>query len=140
MAIALNPYLNFAGTAREALEFYRSVFGGEVSLSTFAEGMGSEDPAERDLVMHGHLDIGGGLTFMASDAPPRMGHDGIAGFAMSLSGTAEDAERLRGWFEGLADGGTVTQPLETAPWGDSFGMCTDRFGTSWMVNISGAAA
>ena len=141
MAVALNPYLMFPGTAREAMEFYRSVFGGELSLQTFAEGTGSDDPAQKDLVMHGHLDVGGGTTFMGSDAASGGGAGAAPPSAtLALSGSAEDGERLSAWFAGLAEGGTVTEPLVTAPWGDTFGMCTDRFGTSWMVNIGAAAA
>lgn len=139
MSVALNPYLSFRGSAREAMEFYRTVLGGELTLSTFGEGMGSDDPAEKDLVMHGHLAAEGGLTFMGSDVPPRMEFGGQSGVALSLSGTAEDEARLRGCFDALADGGTVEQPLVAAPWGASFGMLTDRFGTSWMVNIEGAS-
>jgi PhnB protein len=140
MAIALNPYLQFPGTAREAMEFYRSVFGGELSLQTFAEGMGSDDPAQKDLIMHGHLDVGGGTTFMGSDGASG-GSDGAPppGATLALSGEAEDSTRLSAWFAALSEGGSVTEPLVTAPWGDVFGTCTDRFGTNWMVNIAGSA-
>ncbi len=140
MAIALNPYLQFPGTAREAMEFYRSVFGGELSLQTFAEGMGSDDPAQKDLIMHGHLDVGGGTTFMGSDGASG-GSDGAPppGATLALSGEAEDSTRLSAWFAALSEGGSVTEPLVTAPWGDVFGTCTDRFGTNWMVNIAVSA-
>ncbi len=117
------------------MESYRSVFGGQLDLATFADSGTAEDPAEADLVMHGHLDAGGGLTFMGSDAPQRTGLTGQSGVAVALSGGAEDEPRLRGWFEDLAAGGTITQPLTAAPWGGGFGMLTDRFGTAWMVNI-----
>nr|WP_229791831.1 VOC family protein [Micromonospora fulviviridis] len=70
---------------------------------------------------------------MASDTPPGMEFTPGTTMAVSLSG--DDADDLRRWWEQLADGGTVTMPLEKQMWGDEFGMCVDRFGTSWMVDI-----
>ena len=137
MSVQLNPYLNFRDNAREALEFYHSVFGGSLTMSTFKESSASQDPAEDDLIMHGQIEGDHGVVLMCSDTPPRMGINGHEGFSVSLSG--DDESVLRGWFEKLADGGTTTMPLNKAPWGDSFGMCVDRFGISWLVNISGAA-
>ncbi|WP_136518269.1 VOC family protein [Cellulomonas sp.] len=135
MAITLNPYLGFRGQAREALEFYASVLGGTPVISTFAESGVAE---AGDGVMHGQLDVPGGLTLMASDAPPEMQVPSESSVAVSLSGGPEDADTLRRWYEGLSAGGTNVLPLERAPWGDEFGMFTDRFGTNWMVNIAGA--
>ena len=137
MTVQLTPYLSFRDTARQAMEFYRTVFGGELTLSTFGDFHASEDPAEQHKIMHGQLDAGPGLVFMGSDTPNGMDFDGQHGVAVSLSGGPEDAERLRGYFEALSSSGKVTLPLEQAPWGDSFGMCVDGFGTSWMVNIGG---
>lgn len=137
MAIVLNPYLGFRGQAREALEFYASVLGGEPRISTFAE---SGMPEAGDGVMHGQLDIPGGLTLMASDAPPEMQVPGDSSVTVSLSGGPEDAETLHRWYEGLSAGGSNVMPLDKAPWGDEFGMFTDRFGTHWMVNIASAQA
>ncbi len=136
MSVQLNPYLNFRDNAREALEFYHSVFGGSLNMSTFKEFNASQDPAEDDLIMHGQIEGDHGVVLMCSDTPPRMGYNGHEGFSVSLSG--DDEPVLRGWFEKLADGGTITTPLNKAPWGDSFGMCVDRFGIDWLVNISGA--
>ena len=138
MVTRLNPYLSFRDNAREAIEFYHSVFGGELTISTFGEMQGSQDPAEADKVMHSMLVTEGGLTLMASDTPSRMEYTPGNNYSVSLSG--EDDGELRGYWEKLSDGGTVTMPLEKAPWGDSFGMCADRFGVSWLVNISGAEA
>jgi PhnB protein len=134
MATKLNPYLNFRDTARAAMEFYHGVFGGELTLSTFGEMHASEDPAEADKVMHAALEIPGGLTLMASDLPNSMPYSEPAGFSISLSG--DDEAELSRWFQQLADGGSVAMALEKAPWGDMFGMCTDRFGISWLVNVS----
>jgi len=135
MSVQLNPYLSFRDNAREALAFYHSVFGGELQISTFKEFQAAQDPSEDDLVMHGQLEGEHGVVFMASDTPGRMEYRPGSNFSMSLSG--DDETLLRGWFDKLADGGTVTMPLEKAMWGDIFGMCTDRFGVSWLVNVSG---
>lgn len=140
MAVQLNPYLNFRDNARQAMEFYRSVFGGELQLSTFADFQASQDPAEEHMIMHGQLTTPEGLVLMGADTPQRMGYVPAAGFSVSLSGAPEDEERLRSCWDALSEGGTVQEPLAAAPWGDLFGMCTDRFGTSWLVNIGAAPA
>ncbi|MEU4643755.1 VOC family protein [Micromonospora sp. NPDC023814] len=132
MASRLNPYISFPGTAREAMEFYQRVFGGSLSMSTFGE-FGTDDPALTDKIMHAMLETDRGYTLMASDTAPGMEHDPGNNVAVSLSG--DDADELRGYWEKLADGGTVTMPLEKQMWGDEFGMCVDRFGTRWMVDI-----
>jgi len=134
MQTKLNPYISFKNNTREAMNFYNSVFGGKLSLSTFKEFNGSEDPSEDDLIMHSALETQNGMTLMASDTPNRMEYRPGTNFSVSLSGDNE--EELSGYFHGLSDGGTVTMPLTKAPWGDSFGMCTDKFGVNWMVNIS----
>jgi PhnB protein len=138
MPVTLNPYLNFRDNAREAMEFYHSVFGGELTVSTFADFQSAEDPSENDLVMHGQLDGANGLTLMGADTPKRMDYNPPAGFSVSLSG--DDDAMLRGYWDKLLEGGTVVQPLEVAPWGDAFGMLVDRYGVSWLVNITGTAA
>jgi PhnB protein len=137
MATTLNPYLNFRDGTREVMEFYASVFGGELTLSTFAEngGMGV-DESEQGKVMHSQLRTRGGMTLMAADVPSSM--EVSANGTVSLSG--DDEAELRGYWDGLVEGGSVTVPLEKAPWGDSFGMCTDRFGVDWMVNIAGGGS
>ena len=137
MAITLNPYLNFRGNAREAMEFYESVFGGKLNISTFADFHAASDPSENDLVMHADLEGPEGIRFMAADTPIKMEYRPGTNFSMSLSG--DDEAELRGYFEKLAEGGSVTMPLEKAPWGDIFGMCTDRFGISWLVNVAASA-
>jgi PhnB protein len=135
MSTTLNPYINFRDKAREAMDFYQSVFGGEVTRSTFADFRASDDPAEQDKIMHSMLTTPGGLVLMAADVPNRMEYKPGNNFSVSLSG--EDEAELRGYWEKLSGGGTVSMPLGPAPWGDIFGMCTDRFGVNWLVNISG---
>lgn len=136
MAVRLNPYINFRDNTREAMEFYRSVFGGELTLSTFAELHASEDPAEQDKIMHSMLEAENGLVLMAADTPNSMEYTPAAGMSISLSGDEEAV--LRGCWDKLSEGGTVLMPLERAPWGDTFGMCIDKFGISWLVNITQA--
>ena len=138
MQVSLNPYLNFRDNTRQAMEFYHSIFGGTLNAQTFQDLHASQDPAEDNLVMHAELKGDNGIVFMAADTPPRMEYKPGANFSMSLSGDNEAA--LRGYFEKLAEGGTITMPLEKAIWGDTFGMCTDKFGVAWLVNISGNAA
>jgi PhnB protein len=133
MPTTLNPYLGFRDQARSAMDFYHAVFGGELTRSTFAEMHASEDPAEAEKVMHSQLVTPGGMVLMAADTPNSMEYSPGGPISVSLSGS--DEAELRGYFERLSDGGTVVLPLEKAPWGDSFGMCRDRFGVSWMVNI-----
>ncbi|MGY1804208.1 VOC family protein [Blastococcus sp. SYSU D00922] len=135
MASRLNPYLAFAGNARQAMEFYRDVFGGELAVDTYgASGMAA--PGDEDKVMHAQLETAAGYTLMASDAPAGMETRGGSDISVSLSG--DDAD-LRGYFEKLSTGGSVTMPLEKQVWGDEFGMCVDPFGIQWMVNISATA-
>lgn len=135
MSVQMNSYLNFRDTTREAMQFYQSVFGGELQLNTFAEFQASEDPSEQDKIMHSMLTTDQGHTLMAADTPNGMEYKPGNTHSLSLSG--DDEAQLRGFWEKLSDGGTVTLPLEKAPWGDTFGMCVDRFGTSWMVDILG---
>jgi PhnB protein len=132
MASRLNPYINFNGDAREAMEFYRDVLGGELKVTTFGE-FGDKDVPGADNVMHAVLETPMGFTLMASDLGPGMEHQPGNNITISLSG--EDADALRGYWEGLSGSGTVTMPLEKQMWGDEFGSCVDRFGIAWMVDI-----
>lgn len=133
MVSRLNPYLSFDGDARQAMEFYKEVFGGELTLHTFGS-FGRPDAPESDKIMHGMLEAPNGFTLMGADTPPGMEYQGGGGFSVSLSG--EDETELRGYWEKISAGGTVSVPLDKQMWGDVFGMCTDRFGVPWMVNIS----
>lgn len=128
----LNPYLSFRDNARQAMEFYQSVFGGSLDLHTFEEFHASEDPTESNKIMHAALESES-IVFMAADTPNSMSYEPGTAISMSLSG--ENETELKGYFEKLCDGGTVTMPMAKAPWGDWFGMCTDKFGVNWMVNI-----
>lgn len=139
MPARLNPYLNFRGTARDAMTFYHGIFGGALTISSFREmGMPLPDESQADWIMHAQIDAGDGWWLMGSDVPAHMDWQaGINTFSVSLSGDAGEETRLRGYWDKLSDGATITQPLEKAPWGDAFGMLTDRFGVAWLVNIGG---
>ncbi|WP_067856536.1 VOC family protein [Nocardia shimofusensis] len=133
MVSKLNPYISFRTEARQALEFYRDVLGGDLSIHTFGEA--GDAPGDLgSLVMHGRLETPDGFTVMASDTPPDMEFSEGSRVTISLSGA--DADELRGWWDKLSAGGVVTVPLEKQMWGDEFGMCLDRFGIGWMVNIN----
>jgi PhnB protein len=133
MTSQLNPYLNFNGNARQAMEFYASVFGGKLTLTTFAELGGATGPdAER--IMHSQLESDAGYTIMGADVTSDMTYTAPAGFSVSLSG--DDADAMRGYWEKLSTSGNVTMPMVKQVWGDEFGMCVDGYGVPWMVNIS----
>ena len=133
MTSRLNPYIGFADNARQAMEFYRGVFGGDLTLNTYGEA-GAAAPGDENKIMHAQLETPSGYTLMASDAPAGMDRDEGSSISVSLSG--DDADDLRGFFSKLSEGGSVTMPLEMQMWGDEFGMCVDPFGIQWMVNIT----
>ena len=132
MASRLNTYISFDGNAREALEFYRDVLGGDLTVNTYGE-YGDQSAPGADKIMHGMVETPKGFTLMCADNPPGMEYQPGNNIALSLSG--DDADELKGYWEKLSAGGTVTVPLEKQMWGDEFGMLIDRFGTAWMVNI-----
>jgi PhnB protein len=133
MSSRLNPYLNFNGNARQAMEFYASVFGGNLSLSTFAE-FGAKDSPDAERIMHGILETDAGYTIMGADITSDMEFHPMTGFSVSLSG--DDADALHGYWDKLSASGTTTMPMQKQVWGDEFGMCVDEFGVSWLVNIT----
>jgi PhnB protein len=132
MASRLNPYISFADNARQAMDFYKGVFGGTLTSSTFGE-YGTEGP-DADKIMHSQLETDAGFTLMAADTPPGMPRTEGNNITVSLSG--DDSEELRGYWEKLSEGGTVSVPLEKQMWGDEFGQCVDKFGVGWLVNIA----
>ncbi len=133
MPSVLNPYINFGDNARQALEFYKGVFGGNLLLNTFGE-YGDPNAPGADNIMHGQLETDNGMTLMAADTPPGMeSNAGGGNITISLSG--DDEQQLRSYWDKLAEGGNVTMPLEKQMWGDVFGMCTDKYGVPWMVDI-----
>ena len=135
MQSRLNAYLNFSGNCQEAMEFYKSIFGGKLEMTNYLTGGMSRSADDEKLIMHAMLEADNGISFMASDAPGEADEKSAATVQLSLSGDNDD--ELTGYFKKLSEGGIVGEPLVTAPWGDKFGMVTDKFGMSWMVNISG---
>jgi PhnB protein len=133
MVSRLNPYVTFTGNARQAMEFYRSVFGGKLSLTTFSE-YGPPDADYADQIMHGMLETDRGFTLMGSDVPPAM-KDVKVGNNIVVSLSGDDADELRGYWQKLSASGEVSVPLEKQMWGDEYGACTDQFGIEWMVDI-----
>jgi PhnB protein len=132
--MSLSPYFAFPGTAADALELYRSVFGGEVTTHSFADFGRTDGPA--GAIAHGMLV--GPVPLFAADAA--VGEESFAatGLLMSLLGAAGPTT-LRAWFDALADGGTVLDPLQVRPWGDSDGQVRDRFGVTWLLGFEAAA-
>jgi PhnB protein len=133
MASRLNPYISFKDNARQAMEFYRDVFGGNLALNTFGDMGAPAGAPESDKIMHGMLETDNGFTLMGADTPPGMDFNPGNTMAVSLSG--DDELQLRAYWDMLSGNGTVTVPLEKQMWGDIFGMCTDQFGVTWMVDI-----
>lgn len=139
MAVNAVPYLTFNGTARQAMEFYHSIFGGEMNTATFGEfeAVPAGDPAF-DWVMHTAI-TGGKVTLAASDYDPRLvpGNEPyVVGNHLSISLWGDDLEEGRGYFEALGQGGTVVMPFEPQMWGDTYGQLIDQFGIEWSINIS----
>jgi PhnB protein len=133
MTVELSPYLNFDGNAREAMQFYHGILGGELQLQTFGEVPGMEAPGYEDKIVHARLEADG-FIIMASDLGPGMGLQVGRNVNLSLMGT--DREGLMRIFDALAEGGDVGMPMAEQFWGDTFGMLTDRFGVPWMVNVN----
>jgi PhnB protein len=131
VASRLNPYISFRGNARQAMEFYQNVFGGELRLNTFGEYM--DDPALAEQIMHGMLETPSGYTIMGADTPPGMAHNPGDNITVSLSG--DNSLELRGYWDKLSASGKVSMPLEKQMWGDEYGALVDQFGVQWMVNI-----
>lgn len=133
MSISLSPYLNFPqGVTREAMTFYQSVFGGKLDISTFGDFGMEGMPA--DGVMHAQLSTDG-FVFMASDAMPGS-EDQWGGTRVYLTFFGDELDKLSGWFDKLAVGGSVGTPLEKMVWGDTYGVLKDQYGLEWMFNIS----
>lgn len=133
--VKLDVYLYFKGQAREAMEFYKDIFGGELTVQTYAEvpGMvpGDGGEATKDWLMHARLE-GGDIKLMASDT--QKASPAAAKVDLSLGGS--DDARLREIFGQLSAGGKVNSPLKKEFWGDTFGSLTDKYGVNWMVNIT----
>ncbi|MFE5598444.1 VOC family protein [Streptomyces coelicoflavus] len=127
-------HLNFRGDAREALTFYQAAFGGDVTLVTYKDAGGVQEPAEADQVMFGQVATADGLCVMAYDVPSALPwNQGENAFFVSVRG--ESAEEITAYWEKLTDGATVLRPLGTAQWAPLYGMLRDRFGVTWVLDV-----
>ncbi|RCG26893.1 VOC family protein [Sphaerisporangium album] len=134
MSVNAVTHLNFRGDAREALEFYRSVFGGHVVMVTYKDAGNIQDPSEADQVMWGQVAADSGFRVMAYDVPSRMPwNQGENAFFVSLRG--QTTEEVTAYWEKLSAGATVVQPLGPAQWAPLYGMLNDRFGVTWVVDV-----
>lgn len=135
MAHQLNPYIGFKDTARQAMTFYQTVFGGELEVHTFDEYGAAEDPADASRIMHSMLTTPSGLVLLAADTPSQLDAPStVSNISLSLNG--DDEAVLRRYWDGLSTGGEIVMALAPQMWGDVFGMCIDKFGVAWMVNIT----
>lgn len=149
MTITTTTHLNFRGTARQALEFYRSVFGGEVTIATYGDfGMPADVPGA-DKVVFGQIASPAGIRLMAYDIPGTDDPDAAATagttrrengvtltdrtFFQSLQ--AESLDELTRYWDGLAEGAEIVEPLAASAWSPGFGMLADRFGVTWVLDV-----
>lgn len=130
-SMMINPYLTFNGNCRQAMEFYRSVLGGDLELTTFADAPMEMAADYKDKILHSILKIDG-AAIMASDGMPNT--ELIQGNAYSVSINIADRQKADQWFGGLSKGGKVIMPFEKTFWGALFGLCVDRHGIQWMIN------
>ncbi|AIT88857.1 VOC family protein [Corynebacterium ulcerans] len=141
MIADVTPYRHFRGQAKKALEFYRDVFGLDLTLMTYGESGFAEQAGgsewSSDWIMHGELRDAGRKVLFGADVPPE--RELVAGddTVVALTGGADARTEIEGQWEALSQGAEIHMPLETAPWGASFGQLRDRFGTLWMFNIDG---
>lgn len=138
--MAFYPYLFFGRDCRQAFEFYKQVFGGELVLITMND-MPSEQPvppAQGDLIMHAALKFDDDQLLMGSDDPTNDAPGPVKGMMVNYS--VPEVARATKAFEALAAGGEVTLPIGATAWSPAFGMCVDRFGTPWMVSAESADA
>lgn len=134
MSVTTTAHINFRGDARKALEFYQSVFGGDLSIATYADIHAVEDPAQTDQVAFGRVAAPNGFAIMAYDVQPAKSyHRGENSFYVTLQGT--DAEETKALWDALNDGAATLIPLAPAAFAPLYGMLTDRFGVTWIVGV-----
>jgi PhnB protein len=135
MSITTTTHLNFRGDAHAALEFYQSVFGGDLATVTYKDAGAVQEESEADQVMWGQVLAGNGFHVMAYDVPSQMAHQrGENSFFVSVRG--ETVEEVTGYWEKLSDGATIVIPMGPAGWAPAYGMLKDRFGIVWVVDVA----
>jgi PhnB protein len=133
--ISIHPYLNFQGNTEEAMNFYKSVFGGSFkAFQRFNDSPGHEKMPkhEQTMIMHASLPLGNGIL-MATDALESMGHEVRPGNNIYLSIITESEDEADRLFEGLSKGGKIEMPIGKTFWGAYFGICMDKFQVQWMI-------
>jgi len=134
MAVTTTTHLNFRGDAHAALEFYQTVFGGQLAIVTYKDAGNVQEESEADHVMWGQVRAENGFHVMAYDVPSGMAHDrGENSFFVSVRG--ETVEEVTGYWEKLSDGATVVIPMGPAGWAPAYGMLRDRFGVVWVLDV-----
>jgi PhnB protein len=132
-------HLNFRGDARAALEFYQSVFGGDIAIITYKDAQSIQDPSEADQVMWGQVVASSGFQVMAYDVPSQRPWDqGKNAFFVSVRGDSGAVHEITALWEKLSVGSTITQPLAPAGWSPLYGMLKDRFGITWVLDVAAA--
>ena len=133
-AITTTTHINFRGSARQALGFYQTVFGGQLNLVTNQEAGEEHGPGEADQIIWGQLADGQGFRVMAYDVPAsKPWHAGENAYFVALEG--DTAERVAEHWNKLAEGATIVQPLGPAKWSALYGMLKDRFGVLWALSV-----
>ncbi|GAB2644237.1 VOC family protein [Gordonia jinhuaensis] len=133
MTDTITAHLNFRGQARSALEFYRTVFGGDVTIATYADTHQADDPAQADAVAFGQLTSPTGLRLLAYDVQTAKPYDqGRNSFYLALHG--DDPVATRYQWDRLIERGSVLTPLGPSAFAPLYGMLTDRYGVTWIVS------
>lgn len=134
MSVTAVTHINLRGTAREALQFYQSVFGGQLALVTYTDSGYVPDPSNADHIMWGQVDAENGFRVMAYDVPVGTPwSQGENAYFVSLRGNT--AEEIAAHWKRLSDGATIVRPLEPAQWSPLYGMLKDRFGVVWVLDV-----
>lgn len=135
MAIHVTTHLNFRGNAREALEFYQTVFGGHLTVVTYEDAHRVQTPSEAKQVMWGQVLADNGFRIMAYDVPSQRPWDqGKDPLFVSVRG--ETADEIAAFWGKLSDGATIEEPLETSAWSPLYGRLRDRFGVAWVLDVA----
>jgi PhnB protein len=135
MSVKAVTHINLRGTAREALEFYQSVFGGQLALISYKDAGNVQDSSDADHIMWGQVDSDNGFRVMAYDVPVGTPwNQGENGYFVSLRGDA--AEEIAAHWKKLSKGSTIVRPLEPAQWSPLYGMLKDKFGVVWVLDVA----
>ena len=134
MSVTSTLHVNFRGNAREALEFYHSVFGGDLVIAPYGDVPAGQGAGQSDQVAWGQVEAPNGFRVMAYDVQDGRSWDpGEIPFYHALRGT--DADEITGYWDALARGATIEEPLGPAVFSPLYGKLTDRFGVTWIIDV-----